>query len=864
MQFYNKWREFLAEAPKDAKILRNINIDHLKKEIPKDPDEEIRDYFARLQSIEADPEQFNPVFPNELVSWMEELPDNCFPTSGRKRFAKWLGNAIYFEETDGTHAPSMTNAFRDLYAYENDVRFVVDYLNGATDFPKDLWEFNFYHMHALAIDWHNRLAAGIIGKDELPSGKLNYVGKKVVYKFDNGYSIVEVDPTAGERDYTKAEGLRCGWAHDEKELQEFHAYYDRKGVSDEDRPNFSIRDKINDLDIEGCAMGHCVGGYCDTVTAGKLTIYSLRSPGNSPHATIDVSTSSNKVEQIKGNQNAPPIEKYRPMIKQWLQQSGFEYDKSTDYLNILSPEEIFMMMRDGKLPLNQQVSLARDTENQEILDFLLDKIEDKLEDDPEPFGRDAKRLIITALAKNDSLNEETRIRLLKVNLPRKVLGAQVGRVLGTGFVRFPEQVELARLNSSAWAATRAEVMSAPLHDEKLYYMKAFVEGIETDQSIKEEILEHILREEFLDSIVTNKGLMTSASMPYGQIIQEYLRSKSPDEEMVSKIYRLQENNKFILLLGGVGRLTRTIANSRGMSDGLVDNIIKDIEAGKFWSLMTNDLIDMVRNKKVSESDKIRLLDVAKPDYESIRFWTQLGSKGIRWSPAGKSHSRNLKQAADEGFFTSEFVKYLVDEGFLDPIFSDRLRGKKVKATGKDPLFDRARGEEREAILRDIRQMAEEWSNSPREKPPWTKDELMEGVRSKRKHKTMTADDIINNPSNFSLEYVLECFENDFFKDFIHNESLKEYLLNNRGNFPLQIETNQVFIRLKEKNLQKLKEFFILIEDSKDVGKKIKGSIKEDINDYFSKNIDKDYLKFNDHPQSSLEKLLDEGEPAPWE
>ena len=197
MQFYNKWREFLTEAPKDAKVLRNINIDFLKKEIPKDPDEEIRDYFARLQGIEADPEQFNPVFPNELVSWMEELPDNCFPTSGRKRFAKWLGNAIYFEETDGTHAPSSANAFRDLYAYENDVRFVVDYLNGATDFPKDLWEFNFYHMHALAIDWHNRLAAGIIGKDELPSGKLNYVGKKVVYKFDNGYSIVEVDPTAG-------------------------------------------------------------------------------------------------------------------------------------------------------------------------------------------------------------------------------------------------------------------------------------------------------------------------------------------------------------------------------------------------------------------------------------------------------------------------------------------------------------------------------------------------------------------------------------------------------------------------------------------------------------------------------------------
>ena len=101
MQFYNKWREFLTEAPKDAKVLRNINIDHLKKEIPKSPDEEIRDYFARLQGIEADPEQLNPVFPHELVSWIESLPDNHFPTNGRKRFAKWLGNSIYFEEKIG-------------------------------------------------------------------------------------------------------------------------------------------------------------------------------------------------------------------------------------------------------------------------------------------------------------------------------------------------------------------------------------------------------------------------------------------------------------------------------------------------------------------------------------------------------------------------------------------------------------------------------------------------------------------------------------------------------------------------------------------------------------------------------------------
>lgn len=731
MQFYNKWREFLAEAPKDAKVLRNINIDHLKKEIPKNPDEEIRDYFARLQGIEADPEQLNPVFPHELVSWMESLPDSYFPTSGRKRFAKWLGNSIYFEETDGDNRPSDANAFKNLEMYNNDVRYISDYIGSAADLPKDLWNLKFYQVYELAEDWHHQLAAGIVGKDELPSGKLNYIGKKVVYKFDNGYSIVEVDPTVGERDYTEEEGLRCGWAHNYEELQSFHAYYDEMGISDSDRPNFEIRSAINDLDIEGCAMGHCVGGYCDTVSAGKLTIYSLRSPGNRPHATIDVATSNNQVYQIKGNQNAPPIEKYRPMIKQWLQQSGLNYEQSTDYLNILSPEETFMMLGGGKLPLNQQVSLARDTDRQEILDFFLDKIEDKLdmEDDPEPFGQDAKRLIIAAMAKNHNMNEETRIRLLKINLPRKILGLQVGQVLGTGFSRFPETVELRRLNTSAWKALGSEVLSSPITDEKLFYMKVFVEGIETDQLIKEEIIDRIITTEYIEEIVSNKALMRNASLEYGQVIQEYLQSKSPSEETVSKIYYMQRFDPFVLLLGQVGRLNRYISNSRGMSDKLVDAMIDDIEDNRFWQMGINDMMDVIRNKKVSDSNKIKILNQERPPSgQSLRMHMKpVGPRGVKFTPRGKSVSRQLKQSADEGFFTEKFARYLVEEGFLDPVFADTLRGKKVLATGKDPMFDKAEGEEKEAIMRDTRQMAEEWLNSPKEKAPWVKDQLQEEV-----------------------------------------------------------------------------------------------------------------------------------------
>lgn len=47
------------------------------------------------------------------------------------------------------------------------------------------------------------------------------------------------------------------------------------------------------LKYEGDAMGHCVGGYCPDVEAGKTKIYSLRDAKGEPHVTIEV---QNKAE----------------------------------------------------------------------------------------------------------------------------------------------------------------------------------------------------------------------------------------------------------------------------------------------------------------------------------------------------------------------------------------------------------------------------------------------------------------------------------------------------------------------------------------------------------------------------------------
>ena len=41
-------------------------------------------------------------------------------------------------------------------------------------------------------------------------------------------------------------------------------------------------------------------------------------------------------------------------------------------------------------------------------------------------------------------------------------------------------------------------------------------------------------------------------------------------------------------------------------------------------------------------------------------------------------------------------------------------------------------------------------------------------------------------------------------------------------------------------------------------------IVKELKDYFNKKKDKDYLVFDDHPLSSIEDLMDETKPAPWD
>ena len=660
--FHSKWKEFLQEAQQDAKVLRNLNVKAIQKEMPQFPDEEIRDYFARIQGLERDPEFLNPIFPTGLVDWMESLPDNHFPRNGRKRFAKWLANAVYVHETE-IYVRSIDTVDRpdQLNIHNNDIRYIADYLNGAEELPDDLWEKSLNGMFDLAHVWHHTLK----GKESTG----DYQNKQVVYSFENGYTIVDVNTE-------------------------------------------------DDLSVEGDKMGHCVGSYCDMVASGRTTIYSLRDPRNEPHATIEVIPSSplrrnrsrGVVDQIKGKGNAPPVDKYRPMIKQWLQTTDFEYENSADYLNIMSAEEIKEKLLSGQMSPNTEASVAAGATDPDLINFFLDQIlaTGTAGEDPgtERIIKLAPRQIIPMLLRNDNLNEDHRFRLAKINLqlPEPELGTRIRMLIGSDGHSGRLNYDPNSLASRIWQELGQELMTE-IGEESLYYMQALMELDVAEETIKKEIVDNLLSDEFIQRASQSKRI-NLLNQPYGATLQGYLFQRSPDPQVVKRLYTIQTNEDFMRLLGQVGRLNGYIASSRGMSDDLADEIIRDVKDEAPGALDQRNWIDMILNPRISDSKKIDLLNIGG-DLRSIVALTQPNHPnkqypGIRYSISGRSYSRQLYQAAREKKFSKKLVKYMIDARVFDPQYVTIWVGQRTKMTGNRPNIEKYTEDERQKVLDTVR------------------------------------------------------------------------------------------------------------------------------------------------------------------
>jgi hypothetical protein len=108
-------------------------------------------------------------------------------------------------------------------------------------------------------------------------------------------------------------------------------------------------------------MGHCVGDekqcHVDGVRSGEVKVYSLRDPGNKPHATIELTGDGSEILEIKGKQNAVPVDKYKPYIREWIESIGLQDSVESDYLNILKNSELIARLKDKSINTETKAEL---------------------------------------------------------------------------------------------------------------------------------------------------------------------------------------------------------------------------------------------------------------------------------------------------------------------------------------------------------------------------------------------------------------------------------------------------------------------------------------------------------------------------
>ena len=88
------------------------------------------------------------------------------------------------------------------------------------------------------------------------------------------------------------------------------------------------------LDYESDHMGHCVGrgGYDQGVENGTIEIYSIRDEKGEPHATFEVKYG--QIEQSKGKKNTPPVKKYWPAVREFVEKQKFDFSGNADMMSM--------------------------------------------------------------------------------------------------------------------------------------------------------------------------------------------------------------------------------------------------------------------------------------------------------------------------------------------------------------------------------------------------------------------------------------------------------------------------------------------------------------------------------------------------
>jgi len=149
------------------------------------------------------------------------------------------------------------------------------------------------------------------------------------------------------------------------------------------------REALEDaLRYEGDMMGHCVGGYCDSVLSGRSAIYSLRDKKTgAPHVTIEVEPYGSFIESKRQiDERFPDLdenEKMRMLDEQgWLDENGDPLPTPLGRIlqikgkaNLRPKDEYIPFVQD--FVKSQNWDMVQDLENAKLVDLNSSQISDK-------------------------------------------------------------------------------------------------------------------------------------------------------------------------------------------------------------------------------------------------------------------------------------------------------------------------------------------------------------------------------------------------------------------------------------------------------------------------------------------------------
>lgn len=249
--------------------------------------------------------------PNCIADWMiakdKEMVDHAAEMFGTNTAPFKIPEWAY-KKVSSTNPIHFFNGF--LIDKWEKILYVIDYFRDTPDL--NISRISVPEAIRQAEDWHTQFQ-----RDE----KIQEGTVKRIRSFNNGYSIVQL---VDEQSYKR----------------------------------------------EGALMQHCVAAYAGRT---ESVIYSLRDTQNEPHTTIEVDATQtpHTVVQIKGKQNAPPVQKYVPYLVEFLQNTdwhvmtsdaralGYEEiptfkEKNITYMLPGTPKwnevmKVFMRFREGEL-----------------------------------------------------------------------------------------------------------------------------------------------------------------------------------------------------------------------------------------------------------------------------------------------------------------------------------------------------------------------------------------------------------------------------------------------------------------------------------------------------------------------------------